>query len=94
MKKVLVIFLLLLMLTLSSCVPGRGKYTEDKAGFWPGVWHGAIAPVTMVIGIFDKETRIYETDNKGRGYDIGFILGIFLVWGGSSSHCYYRGRRR
>ena len=85
MKKYLMLVLVAAFLLLASCVPGRGKYEDKKAEFFTGIWHGAISPVTMVIGVFDKKTRIYETDNTGRMYDIGFIAGIFLIWTGSCS---------
>jgi hypothetical protein len=46
------------------------------AGFWVGLWHGIIAPLTFLIGLFTKNVRIYEYNNNGNWYNFGFMLGI------------------
>lgn len=46
------------------------------AGFWAGLWHGIIAPLLFWISLFVPGVRIYETNNKGRRYDFGFLLGV------------------
>jgi len=56
------------------------------AGFWAGFWHGLIAPITLVISLFNKDVRIYETNNTGAGYDVGFILGASSSLGGGARH--------
>jgi hypothetical protein len=48
----------------------------SPAGFWAGLWHGIIAPITFIVSLFADGVRIYETNNNGRWYDFGFILGI------------------
>ncbi|MCX6908942.1 MAG: hypothetical protein NTY01_12990 [Verrucomicrobia bacterium] len=53
------------------------------AGFWAGFWHGIIVPITFIISLFNPSVRIYETNNKGRWYDFGFILGASSSLGGS-----------
>ncbi len=55
------------------------------AGFWAGLWHGVIAPVTFIVSLFNDNVRIYETNNRGRLYDFGFIIGISAACGGSGS---------
>ena len=54
------------------------------AGFWAGLWHGLIIPFTFLASIFYPGVRIYETNNRGRLYDLGFIIGISGSFGGSS----------
>lgn len=46
------------------------------AGFWAGLWHGFIAPLLFWISLFVPGVRIYETNNRGRRYDFGFLLGV------------------
>jgi hypothetical protein len=46
------------------------------AGFWPGLWHGYIAPITFIVSLFDAGVGIYETENNGGWYNFGFLLGI------------------
>lgn len=55
------------------------------AGFWAGFWHGIIAPITFLIGLFNPGVRMYETHNGGRLYDLGFLIGVLVVFGGSES---------
>jgi hypothetical protein len=55
----------------------------DPAGFWAGLWHGLICPLTFVVSLFTLNVRIYETHNRGRLYDFGFLLGASSALGGS-----------
>ena len=54
----------------------------EPAGFWAGYWHGMIAPIAFLIGLFDRGVRIYETNNNGVWYDLGFIAGASTSLGG------------
>ncbi|MCE5170478.1 hypothetical protein LQV63_14275 [Paenibacillus profundus] len=70
---------------LSGCVPGDGSYTQaDPAGFFWGIWHGWIAPVSLIIGAFNGDIRVYEVNNTGWWYDLGFYLAILGGFGGLS----------
>ncbi|MFZ5354361.1 MAG: hypothetical protein ACOZCL_16790 [Bacillota bacterium] len=84
MKKALVIILVItLLITLTACVPGDGKHTEDKpAGFFWGIWHGWIAPISLIIGLFNKNIRVYEVMNTGWFYDLGFYIAVVGGFGG------------
>ena len=70
-------------------VPGPdSKYKlpgANPAGFWAGLWHGIICPITFIVSLFNPNVRIYETNNRGRLYDFGFIIGISGAFGGSGS---------
>ena len=46
------------------------------AAFWAGLWHGIIAPLIFLIGLFSDKVKIYETKNNGRWYDFGFLIGV------------------
>ena len=73
----LFVLLLLLCLLLSSCLPGDGKNTQDKpAGFFSGFWHGVVAPISLIVQIFNSSIHIYESYNTGFWYDLGFWLAI------------------
>ncbi len=45
------------------------------AGFWAGLWHGFVAPFTFLFSLITADVRIYETNNRGRWYDFGFMVG-------------------
>ena len=87
-----------LLLTLTSCAPGpnvqQGVAAQggDIAGFWLGLWHGVIAPITFVISLFNDNMNVYEIHNNGNWYNLGFVLGagVLLGSGGAGS----RGRKR
>jgi hypothetical protein len=44
-----------------------------------GLWHGLIAPATLIISFFSPDIRMYEVHNTGSEYDLGFLLGLALV---------------
>lgn len=86
-KKVIILCLLstFLLLTLTGCVPGDGTNNQDNlAGFFWGVWHGWLAPISLIISWFDKNIRIYEVMNRGFSYDFGFYIAIISGFGGLS----------
>ncbi len=79
------IIVIFISLTLTGCLPGDGTYTSDKpAGFLWGVWHGWIAPISIVIGIFKEDIRVYEVINTGWWYDLGFYIAVISGFGGLS----------
>lgn len=68
---------------LTGCAPGDGTYTDaHPAGFFWGIWHGWIAPVTLIIGLFNHDIRIYEVINTGWTYDFGYYIAIISGFGG------------
>jgi len=80
-----VLLLVMSSLLLVSCFPGGGSSTpEDLAGFFTGVWHGWIAPLSLIVGIFNDAVRVYEPNNTGWWYDLGFYVAIIAGFGGLS----------
>jgi len=74
---------LLLCTVLTGCVPGDGANTSTHtAGFFSGVWHGWIAPFSLVYSLFNKNIGIYEIHNKGFFYDLGYYMAIISGFGG------------
>jgi hypothetical protein len=50
------------------------------AGVVEGLWHGLIAPVTLVGSFFNPEMQMYEVHNNGREYNLGYLFGVALVF--------------
>jgi hypothetical protein len=75
-------------LALAACAPGAnqlaGTGAQDPAGFWLGLWHGIIAPITFLVSLFNDNVNLYEVHNNGNWYDFGFILGLSIVFGSGS----------
>ncbi|HKY54339.1 MAG TPA: hypothetical protein VJM08_08545 [Anaerolineales bacterium] len=44
-----------------------------------GLWHGIIAPATLLISFFDSNVRMYQVHNAGSEYDLGFLVGVAIV---------------
>ncbi len=84
MKRTLLLVLVLaLFLVLAACAPGDGSASTGRpAGFFTGIWHGWIAPVTLVIGLFNHRIRIYEVINSGWWYDLGYYMAVISGFGG------------
>lgn len=90
-RKITFFILLLILITiLNGCAAGTNPMinvpTEDGsvAGFWFGLWHGMICPITFVAPLFSENVHFYEVHNNGGWYNFGFILGVGAL-GGSSS---------
>ncbi len=75
---------MLFTMWLTSCVAHQPPPLPliDTPGFWEGLWHGFIAPVTFIVSLFSDGVRIYAYPNAGRWYDFGFMLGIGGFSGG------------
>ena len=71
----------------------NSKYKQpgiSPAGFLAGVWHGLIAPIVFIVSLFNSSVGIYETNNNGRWYDFGFLIGISSSLGGGASSAQVR----
>ena len=50
------------------------------AGAVAGLWHGMIAPITLVLSFFAPDIQMYEVHNAGSEYNFGFLLGIAFIF--------------
>ncbi len=81
-KRYLILALLLIVaLIFMGCAPGNERWAQDihpgeTAGFWAGLWHGLIIIVTFIISLFNGDVSIYEVNNTGWPYNLGFLLGL------------------
>lgn len=92
------VFAVSFLLLLGACAAGVNEHLDTPnaqgtiAGFWLGLWHGMVAPITFIISLFTREVRVYELHNVGRLYDFGFVLGLTMSFGGGGAKGF--GRRR
>jgi hypothetical protein len=74
---------------LSACAAGSGESQHAAAGgmlsqLLLGLWHGIIAPVTLIVEILNKlaphllpwQAHLYESKGTGVAYDVGFYFGL------------------
>ena len=92
MKKTSLLCLVYLgILFLAGCAAGPNTAAHivasngNIAGFWLGLWHGIIAPITFIISLFSNNVNFYEIHNNGGWYNFGFLLAIGGLTGGSSA---------
>ncbi|HMQ63615.1 MAG TPA: hypothetical protein PKE06_23225 [Flavilitoribacter sp.] len=82
MKTYRSLYLLLIGLVVStllvSCAgvePVGECLTGKQYGFFSGLIHGFITPVSFITSLFDDKVAIYAVNNVGGFYDLGFLLG-------------------
>ena len=54
---------------------GLGRVARAGAG----LWHGIIAPITLVLSFFNTDIQMYEVHNAGSEYDLGFLIGVTVI---------------
>jgi len=72
--------------TIQLTTPGPNPLLNEPdengrlAGLGQGLWHGLIAPVTLVSSFFNENIQMYEVHNNGNQYNLGFLVGVALVF--------------
>jgi uncharacterized spore protein YtfJ len=90
----------LVMVAMAGCAPGQNELANSPdeqghvAGFWLGLWHGLIAPITFIVSLFSDSVRMYEVHNNGNWYNFGFLLGMATIFGGGGRGAGWRSQRR
>jgi hypothetical protein len=95
---IIVACIALVLLVTMSCTPTvvAPVETQDKdddtAGFWRGLWHGFTVLFMFIISLFKDGVGIYEWNNSGNLYNLGFVLGAMIFFGGSSGGACKKGK--
>lgn len=72
--------------TIELTTPGPNPQLNEAdeggrvAGALQGLWHGLIAPVTVIGSFFNPAMQMYEVHNNGNEYNLGFLIGVALVF--------------
>ena len=71
--------------TIQLSTPGPNPELDKAgpngvAGIAQGLWHGLIAPVTLVLSFFNESVQMYEVHNNGNEYNLGFLVGVAVVF--------------
>lgn len=84
-KKIITAIVLTLLFTgcanvtiIDACV------TQEPYGFWSGLWHGIVAPLSFIGSLFIDHIAIYAVNNSGGWYDFGFVIGAGILSAGGS----------
>jgi len=99
-RGLLILVIAALAVALAACAAGPNPALDsppssggEAAGFFPGLWHGIISPITFLISLFTDDVNIYEVHNSGNWYDFGFVLGAGILFGGGFFGAGRSGRR-
>ncbi len=72
--------LLLILLTCCADVSHIQPCLIDQPyGFWSGLWHGFIAPISFIGSLFSDNIAMYAVNNTGGWYNFGFVLGSGIL---------------
>lgn len=78
MKKA--ILFISIAIVLSSCFAHTHQVNivnaDNPSGFFMGIWHGIIAPITFLISIFSDSVTVWDVNNTGNWYTFGFLIGV------------------
>lgn len=72
--RVLLVFVVIGLLT--ACASRAPSSIADEGpGLLLGLLHGFIAPVALVVHLFESDVAVYAVPNSGGWYDLGFLWG-------------------
>src|ERR687892_424866 len=65
---------------LTSPGPNPQLNQPNAEGRLAGLGQGIIAPVTLIGSFFNENSQIYEVHNNGLEYNLGFMIGVALIF--------------
>lgn len=82
-----VVTALILLVILAGCAgpnPSLNTQATDGhvAGFLQGAWNGFTAMWMFIYSLFEPKAHFYEVHNNGAWYNLGFIWGAAMFFGG------------
>jgi membrane-associated HD superfamily phosphohydrolase len=88
-KKIMLLLIATIFIGVLSGCADLIQYQYSKeiqpVGFWYGLWHGMIMPLSFIISLFNDQVAIYAIYNNGGWYNFGFLLGLSMSIGGGST---------
>ena len=72
--------------SINLSTPGVNPLVDEPAengrvaDIGQGLWHGLIAPVTLIISFFNEDVQMYEVHNNGKEYNLGYLIGVAIVF--------------
>jgi len=77
------LLIILAALLLASCSYVAPLEMPTGPGFFIGLFHGLISFFTMILSFFTG-IEMYASNNSGSWYDLGFVIGIMIFYGGGA----------
>ncbi len=57
------------------------KLATEPANFFLGFWHGLIIVLSLIASFFDQNIVLYQANNSGALYNVGYLSGILISIG-------------
>lgn len=76
------LFLLLLLSACAQTTDIDACRATQPYGFFSGLWHGIIAPISFIVSLLNDNVAMYAVNNTGGWYDFGFVIGAGILFGG------------
>lgn len=79
-KNTIALVLMLIIIVLTGCADVAQiqiTTTSEPYGFFSGLWHGMVLPLSIWGSLLSDNIAIYGINNTGWWYDFGFIIGCF-----------------
>ena len=64
----------------ADVTPIKECIVDTPYGFFGGLWHGIISPISFIGSLFSDNIAMYAVNNTGGGYDFGFVLGSGILF--------------
>jgi hypothetical protein len=58
----------------------KADSSNRVAGVLQGIWNGIISPVTLLVSFINPNVQMYEVHNDGSPYNLGFLVGVAIVF--------------
>jgi hypothetical protein len=93
--------LISVVLFLAGCTAGGNplantpNHQGEIAGFFLGLWQGTIFPFAFLLSLLLEGVSVYEVHNSGISYNLGYLLGLAMIFeSGSGAASRRRANRR
>ena len=71
------VVMILVSSTPTEAFVQKYQYSEyNPPGIFSGVWHGLLAPYSLIARWFIDDGAMYAVPNTGWFYDAGFLVGV------------------
>lgn len=76
LKSVVMVIFVAILADLQGWAAKNSYKADERADFKTGILHGALMPAAFPALLAGHDLPIYASNNSGRNYKIGYILGL------------------
>jgi hypothetical protein len=80
MKKTILFLIIILISGCADVTPIETCIIDEPYGFWSGLWHGFISPLSFFGSLFSDDIAMYAVNNNGGWYNFGFVIGAGILF--------------